>query len=90
MSTRQIIFQRRQFLVATRISLATATTKQLSIDTTRFVSFSCDHVQAATFRYAISQLDISAAPCHICRNRDLLCRTGAGDDLRLLRILTCV
>ena len=78
----QIIFQRKEELGRTRITLTAGTAAQLVINTAAFVAFRTDNVQAAKFRHAFTKHNIGTAACHVGGNGYSAVLACFGDNLR--------
>ena len=66
--THQIVFQGQEEFRGTGVTLTSATTTQLVIDTTAFVTFSTNDVQTTKFRYAFAKHNVSTTTCHVGSN----------------------
>ena len=88
--THQIIFQRQEEFRGTRVTLTSATTTQLVIDTTAFVTFGTNDVQATKFRYAFAQHNVSTTTCHISSNGNCAVLTSMRNNLCFLFVVLSV
>ena len=79
--THQIVFQGQEEFRRTRVALTSTTTTQLVINTTAFVTFSTNDVQATKFRYAFTKHNVSTTTCHIGSNGNCAVLTSMRNNL---------
>ena len=88
--THQIVFQGQEEFRGTRVALTSATTTQLVIDTTAFVTFGTNDVQATKFRYAFAQHNVSTTTCHIGSNGNCAVLTSMRNNFCFLFVVLSV
>src|SRR5262245_19868056 len=86
----ELIFERNDGLAGSCITLAPAAPKQLPIDATGLVQFSCDHMQATEFQRLRRESDIGSSAGHVGGDRDSTRSPGFGDNPGLLGVLPCI
>src|SRR5699024_10646939 len=81
--THQIIFQRKEELGLSRVSLTSGTTSELIINSAALMALRTDDLQATQFCDAFSQLNIGTTTGHVGGNGHGSALAGVRDDLRL-------
>src|SRR4051812_32043309 len=82
----QVVFKAHVETRSARITLARATSTELSIDSARLMAFGANHEQTAFIRNPLAQLDVRAAAGHVGRNRHRAGLASALEDFRLLHV----
>ena len=81
-----IVIQSHKLAAGPGIALASTAPEQLAIDACGFMEFRADHVQAAQFGNAGSQLDVRASAGHVRGHGHLFALTGRRDDVRFFSV----
>ena len=84
--THQVILKRHVEYAATRVSLTTRTTAQLSIHAAALMSLRTNNRQTAGFLHLRRQFDIRTTTCHVRRYRYNTRATCLSDHIRLLLV----
>ena len=83
----QRIIKRQDRLKAAGSPLTTRPTRKLSVDSTRFMTFRHDYMQAAKIRGVISNVDVRSATTHVGRDRYTTALSRLRHDLSFSRTL---
>src|SRR3954471_8794122 len=83
----QLILGAHDRFTAARVALPAAAAEELPVDAPRIVALGADDVQAAELDDAGPELDVSAAPGHVGRDRDAPALACLGDDFGFVGVL---
>ena len=90
----EIVFEADEELALAGVSLTGATTTQLAVHATAFVTLRADDEEATEFADAFAEFDVRSTTGHVGGNRHGSTLTGTCDDLRfltvILRVQNCV
>src|SRR5262245_50479117 len=87
---REFILERNDGLARSWITLTAAPSKQLPVDAASLMQFRCDHMQTTELHDIGVETNIRSSAGHIGGNCDSALRSGSGDDLGFLGILSGV
>src|SRR4029453_7065919 len=86
---RELILERNDGLARSRITLTATPPKQLPVNATRLMQFSCDHMQATELQRIGRQSNIGSSASHVGGDRDSTRSPSRGDDRGLLGFFLC-